>query len=127
MTAANSLVIGPRHGEDRPMVTMAQIQALAADVARVFDPEQVVLFGSHARGDAGPHSDVDLLVVMEHEGRNREKALEILMTLDPPFGVDILVREPAEFRSRIESGDWFAHEILTEGRVLHERRHAPVG
>ena len=38
-------------------------------VAEVAQPEQVILFGSAARGDMGPNSDVDILVVKD--GINR--------------------------------------------------------
>ncbi|MYH60648.1 MAG: nucleotidyltransferase domain-containing protein [Caldilineaceae bacterium SB0675_bin_29] len=41
----------------------ATIQAVAQMIAQKFDPEQIILFGSHARGNAGSQSDIDLLVV----------------------------------------------------------------
>ena len=47
------------------MVPVAQIQAYARDVARRFKPEKIILFGSQARGDAGPDSDVDVKVEFE--------------------------------------------------------------
>ena len=43
-------------------------------IVKRFQPKQVILFGSHARGDAGPDSDVDLLVVMDFEGSARDKS-----------------------------------------------------
>ena len=42
------------------------IQEMVRRIVRQFHPERVILFGSHARGDAGPDSDVDLLVTF-HE------------------------------------------------------------
>ena len=44
-------------------IDRATIQAVAQLIAQKFDPEQIILFGSHARGNAGSHSDIDLLVV----------------------------------------------------------------
>ena len=46
----------------RKIITMADIQRMARRIVRLFDPERVILFGSHARGEAGPDSDVDFLV-----------------------------------------------------------------
>ena len=40
------------------------IQKFAAEMAREFLPEKVILFGSYATGTAGSESDVDLLVIM---------------------------------------------------------------
>ena len=41
------------------------IDAMVRQIVEQFDPDRIVLFGSHARGTAGRDSDVDLLVVME--------------------------------------------------------------
>jgi len=51
----------------------SDIERMVRRIVRQFRPERVILFGSHARGEAGPDSDVDLLVVMRVEGSRREK------------------------------------------------------
>lgn len=51
----------------------AKIELMVERIATRVDPERIVLFGSHARGDARPDSDVDLLVVMGVIGSKREK------------------------------------------------------
>ena len=48
--------------------TRAQIEDAAAAAAEAYDGEQVILFGSQARGEAGPQSDVDLLVLTRGDG-----------------------------------------------------------
>ena len=50
------------------MIPMHQIQSLADAIASEFHPEKIILFGSHARGQGGPESDVDLLVLMPYVG-----------------------------------------------------------
>src|SRR5262245_48665393 len=70
-------------------------------IVQQFDPEQIILFGSEARGDAGPDSDVDLLVVMEVKGSRWEKGSEIHLALhDFRVPMDILVTTPADFAWR---------------------------
>ena len=39
------------------------ISTMTERIVRDFHPVQIILFGSHARGEAHPQSDVDLLVV----------------------------------------------------------------
>ena len=57
---------------------------------------RVVLYGSVARGDDGPDSDIDLLVVMPIVGRRHDTAVSVLNELrDFPVPVDIIVVDPA--------------------------------
>jgi len=65
-------------------------------LVRKFDPERVILFGSRAWGTPTPDSDVDLLVVMEFDGRPVEMAVRIGAECDDRFPVDLIVRRPAE-------------------------------
>jgi len=54
----------------KPLVTQAALEAFTQRLVERFDPEQVILFGSMARGEARWDSDADLLVVMPFEGRS---------------------------------------------------------
>jgi uncharacterized protein len=88
-----------------------------------FRPERIILFGSHARGDARPDSDVDLLVVMPVDGDNREKQLEIQLALyDIRVPKDILVTTPEDFEWRKEVVGTIERPAAREGRVLYVRR-----
>ncbi|HCQ04673.1 MAG TPA: hypothetical protein DIT99_30150, partial [Candidatus Latescibacteria bacterium] len=60
-----------------------------------FDPERIILFGSHAPGTVGKDSDVDLLVVMPFEGSRLQKQLEVRILLhDVPVPKDVVVTAP---------------------------------
>lgn len=52
------------------------IREMVRRIAAQFHPDKIILFGSPARGQAGPDSDVDLLIVMPVEGSKRRKATE---------------------------------------------------
>ena len=99
---------------------MRQIQAYADEVARRFQPEKIILFGSHARGRPASDSDVDLLVVMPHSERAPYQAAKIKAAVRAPFSMDLLVRSPQYLRRRLAMGDGFIREIVEQGRVLHE-------
>ena len=47
------------------------VEAITQRIVHDFDPEQIILFGSRARGDAHSSSDIDLLVVMDYSGSRR--------------------------------------------------------
>ena len=109
------------------MVAIERIQELADRIAREFEPEKIILFGSHARGDANEDSDVDLLVILPFEGKSYYKAAEIRWRVSPGFGVDLLVRTPEDVERRLALGDFFVLDIMEEGKVLYESPHARVG
>ena len=92
-------------------------------LAQRFAPERVVLFGSYARGSQSEDSDVDLLVIMDHNKRKDvEQAIAIDTQLPRKFPLDLIVRRPSEVKRRLAMGDSFLRSILGEGQVLHERR-----
>lgn len=97
-----------------------RIEEFAQCIAREFHPERIILFGSHARGNAGPDSDVDLLVIMKRDGKTpHQQAAEIYMRCPSAFPVDILVRSPEEFERRLQMRDWFMRDIAREGLILY--------
>ncbi len=106
------------------MTTLRQIKAYAAEVARQFKPQKIILFGSYAYGKPTTDSDVDLLVVMPHNRRNVEKAIEIRAKVDAPFPLDLLVRTPERLHERIVLGDFFLREVVAKGKVLYEASHS---
>jgi uncharacterized protein len=105
------------------MVAMRAIETLSQDIAREFKPVRIVLFGSYAAGHPTADSDVDLLVVLPHEGKAVQKSVEIRLKLRPTFPLDILVRTPEAVRARLAMGDTFMRDILEKGRVLYEADH----
>jgi predicted nucleotidyltransferase len=104
------------------MVAAKQIQAYAKKIAREFQPERIVLFGSYGRRTATVDSDVDLLVVMQHCKRNVAQALEIDCRIHRTFPLDLIVRTPAEVRRRLSQHDIFLTTIFKEGQTLYEGR-----
>lgn len=103
------------------MASQQAILDLANRIGQEFAPERVILFGSHANGTARADSDVDLLVILEFQGKPFWKSLEILDRVNPPFAVDLLARLPGDTRERYELGDPLIREALDHGKVLYEQ------
>jgi len=108
----------------RTRIPMRTIRALAKLIAEKFDPEEIVLFGSHAYGKPHAWSDVDLLVIMDTPKGEFKTIMEISDSLPPlPFSVDIIARSRAVINKRKKFGDWFLREIIEKGKVLYARNH----
>ena len=105
------------------IVTDDAIQDLTREIVTRFDPETIILFGSHASGTASVESDVDLMVVMETPVSEAEQAVRICQAIDYHFGLDLLVRTPATLEGRLRLGDPFLLEVLATGRTLYARPH----
>ena len=105
---------------------MVQIDAKLIDgvVRRVVEtirPEKIILFGSRARGDAQPDSDLDLLVIADStQPRYRRSALLYGALSDILAPMDILVYSPEEVEEWKNVRQAFVTTAVREGKVLYE-------
>ena len=100
----------------------ALIRRMVRRIVDKFHPEQVILFGSHARGDAGPDSDVDFLIVMDFEGTAFEMGLKIRLALHHGLvPVDVIVTRPQDFAWRKDVVGTIEWPAAREGKVLYAR------
>jgi predicted nucleotidyltransferase len=100
----------------------AEITSIVERIVAAFVPEKIILFGSHAYGNATPDSDLDLLVIMETDLPAAERTRKISRLLRPRrLPLDIVVRNPQEIQSSLRRVDPFVHEILEKGVVLYAR------
>ncbi len=107
-------------------VPLRVIRQFARQVVERFQPEKIILFGSHAYGEPHADSDVDILVIMP--ARNElDQAVRISLAIDPPFPLDIDVRTPRTLKWRLAEGDSFLREVMERGKVLYEKADRGVG
>lgn len=100
-----------------------QIKEMVNRIVKRFHPERIILFGSYARGNAGPDSDVDLLVVMPVRGSKRKKRIEIGVALhDIRVPKDIIVTTPEEFAWRKEIVGTIERPADREGKVMYAKQ-----
>ena len=99
------------------------IPAMRDRIVQRFDPQQIILFGSHARGEATSKSDIDLLVVFAETQNKRQVAVEIRRTLaDLPIGKDIVVTTSEEILRYGDLVGTVLRPALREGRMIYERK-----
>jgi predicted nucleotidyltransferase len=111
------------------IVSKDQIESLAEQITRVASPQQVILFGSQARGTAHADSDVDLLIVGDKppgEAWSRRREIGRIRRALPLPGVsiDILFFTPEEIEKWRHTTNHVISQALREGRVLYERPRA---
>lgn len=99
------------------------IPEVVDDVVAAFDPVRVIVFGSVARGEEHPGSDLDLLVLFEDlvtEGR-RSLIGKIRGAISAPIPIDVLVASVAEYDALKDVNGSPYYWPAREGRVAHER------
>jgi predicted nucleotidyltransferase len=98
------------------------IRKMVRRIVKRFDPDKIILFGSYARGNAGPDSDVDLLIVMPVSGSTRRMAVEIGVALhDIRLPKDVIVTTPEEFEWRKDTIGTIEWPAWREGKVLYAK------
>jgi predicted nucleotidyltransferase len=105
------------------MVSSEDIRTIGRRIGHEFHPQQVILFGSYARGTASADSDVDLLVIASFEGSGFRHALEILNRLDIRLPVDLIAYRPEDVERRYFEGDPLVREALDHGTLLYDERN----
>ncbi len=110
--------------DKRKRIPQKAIDQVVKQIVEKFKPQKIILFGSYARGNPPPESDVDLLVVMDTPLKESKISLEIHRHLKVMFGLDLVVYTPKRLQERADMGDWFVRDILKEGKVLYETNNS---
>ena len=103
------------------MLTEEILQEITRRIVEVAQPDKIILFGSAARGEMGPHSDADLLVIKRGEFHQGELTGEIYMNLiGVGQAVDVILVNPEEVERYQSSPYLVIAPALQEGRVIYD-------
>jgi predicted nucleotidyltransferase len=96
------------------------LQEIVRRIRQAGTPQRIVLFGSRARGDSKPDSDLDLLIIEESPLPRYRRAIPYLRALLGVFPAkDVLVYTPAEVAAWADVPNAFVTTALREGRTLY--------
>ena len=111
------------------MAVTEQDEALYTEIVRriveAADPERIILFGSRARRDHRPDSDLDILVIAESDEPRSVRSRKLYIatsSIARDVDADILVYTPDEVREWSSAPRAFVTTALREGRVLYEKQ-----
>lgn len=96
------------------------VERITAKIAEAVHPDKIILFGSRAKGNATPESDVDLVVIYSGPKTTREIEVEIQRLFMPrDFSMDVFVMRPQELETRKKFVNTLAREVSERGVVCY--------
>ena len=101
---------------------LVHLKEITRRIVNTSNPQKIILFGSYARGEENPDSDLDLLVILEKfesargESKRLRRALRGLLT-----PVDIVIATPQQIERHKETVGLIYRSALKEGKVIYER------
>ncbi len=96
------------------------IQYLVKRIVEEIEPLRIIIFGSAARDESGPDSDVDILVVMPEGVHRRRTAQRLYRNIrDARIPFDILVATPGDLEKYKDNIGLIYHTALREGKEVY--------
>ena len=90
-------------------------------IVKTIHPKKIILFGSRARREGRPDSDIDILVIADSDEPRYKRAIPLYGALSKiMIGMDIMVYTPAEVEEWSQASQAFVTTAIREGKVLYE-------
>lgn len=105
-----------------PRKEIPQLAGVIATLVEAAQPEKIILFGSYARGEARPDSDIDLLVIEEDVASRRAEMVRLDRAISQyRLPVEVIVVSADEVRKYGNLPGHLLYPALREGEVLYDR------
>jgi predicted nucleotidyltransferase len=123
MATVNAAIPNPAQSTVPWLVTEQKVRAAVERIVATTRPQQIIVFGSYARGQAQPGSDLDLLVIADDSLANcRAESVRLRRALRGiSMPIDIIVARRSEVERFRHTPGWLYENALSEGQVLYER------
>jgi len=110
------------------MTSLEQLPEITRRILSVSSPQKIILFGSYARGDYGPDTDLDLMVVMDRAESPRSESVRLRRALRGLLTpIDIIVATPEQLERHKNTLGLIYRNVLAEGKVIYKRPAAGRG
>ena len=96
-----------------------QINSITNQLIQKYKPVKIILFGSGAKGQMSPDSDLDFFIVKDDNKDHYHRMVEVSGLVEKDIAADFIIYTPQELSERLRLGDTFIKSIVSEGRVLY--------
>jgi len=104
------------------MIDSSKINDIVLKIANKFNPEQIILFGSYAKGTQTKGSDIDFLIIQDTDLPYHKRGLDIRLSLiGTKMPIDILVYTRNEFEQEKKDKYSFLYSAIRTSKLLYER------
>lgn len=123
MATVNAAIPNPLQSAEPWLVTEQKVLAAVERIVSITRPQQIIVFGSYARGQTQPGSDLDILVIADDSlGNCRAESVKLRRALRGiTMPIDIIVARRSEVERFRHTPGWLYERALSEGRVMYER------
>ena len=99
------------------------VPEIVRELVDLAQPERIILFGSVGRGDDGPDSDIDLMVVLRELDyvQRRELSARLRSGLTAPLPIQLFLTDERECKRRRDVIGSIHYHPLREGRLVYDR------
>ena len=108
--------------KEREKLLKRELSRIVDTLKKEYQPEEIIPFGSVAKGKIHAWSDLDLIIVKETEKRPVDRCLEVYRIVKPIVGIDVFVYTPSEYQTLLNENVSFIRNVIKDGTLLYAQR-----
>ncbi|MEI7604250.1 MAG: nucleotidyltransferase domain-containing protein [bacterium] len=104
-------------------VLLQRLRKVVTDLVDAFEPEEIIMYGSYARGDNDIYSDIDIIIIADTDLRFQDRSLRALDIVGDSNDIPVnpIVYTPVEFKAMLERKESFLISALNESLLLWKK------
>jgi|APTNR8051073442_1049403.scaffolds.fasta_scaffold00820_10 predicted nucleotidyltransferase len=104
------------------MINSKQIDRIVSLIVNYYAPDQVLLFGSQAKGNAGSQSDIDLIVIKDTPIPKGQRGHDLSDGFaNFPFKIDLVFLTKGELKAQLKADSSFVSSIWHNAKIIFEK------
>ncbi|MCK5280948.1 MAG: nucleotidyltransferase domain-containing protein [Cyclobacteriaceae bacterium] len=104
------------------MISKRKISDIVNKIAKNYDPDKIILFGSYAIGTANDDSDLDIIIVKKTDKPKNKRGREVRrFLLGSMVPIDLKIYTPIEFENERNFSLSFLNSAIKNSIVIYER------